>query len=173
MVFRPRHTARPQLWSRLRHVETHSSPLQLRAWRGFLTAHARLVAQLEDELAADADLALTWYEVLLLLRESAEGGLRMHELADSRLLSRSAATRLIDRMEAAGLVHRRAAEVDRRGTYVELSDEGLAALRRAAPVHLRGIGEHFTKHLDDEESAVVERVTMRIVAALESGNGGV
>ncbi len=150
-------------------MESDSSPLQMAAWRGFLTAHVRLVSRLEEELASEADLALTWYEVLLLLREGRAGGLRMHELADSRLLSRSAATRLIDRMEAAGLVRRRASDADRRGTYVELSDKGFEVLRRAAPVHLRGIHEHFSEYLDDEEASVVERVTRRIVAALEAG----
>lgn len=139
---------------------------RLAAWRGFLTAHARVVARLERELAEEAGLQLTWYEVLLLLREAPEGKLRMHELADSRLLSRSAATRLIDRIEAAGLVSRIASEDDRRGTFVELTPEGLATLRRAAPIHLRGIEEHFTGHLTDQDAIALRNVLGRVADAL-------
>ena len=139
---------------------------RMAAWRGFLTAHARVVARLERELAEEADLPLTWYEVLLLLREAPAGRLRMHELADSRLLSRSAATRLVDRIEAAGLVARVASEDDRRGTFVELTPLGLATLRRAAPVHLRGIDEHFTSHLSGQDATALRDVMGRIADAL-------
>lgn len=139
---------------------------QLSAWRTFLTAHARIVAKLEQELDVEHRLQLTWYEVLLLLREAPRGRLRMHELAESRLLSRSAATRLVDRMEAASLVERETSAHDRRGTFVSLTPEGLAALRRTAPVHLRGIEEHFVRHLSDEETEVVAEVMGRLAANL-------
>ena len=141
----------------------------LAAWRSSLTALTKIVDQLRAELGAESQLALDWYEVLLLLRES-DDGLRMHELADAQLLSRSAATRLVDRMAAAGLVARRPAEDDRRGTFVELTPKGLAALRRAAPVHLRGIQEHFAAHLSSDEAVVVAAAMDRIVAALDNGS---
>lgn len=146
-------------------MEARPSPQQLRAWRNSLTAFSKVIAQLERELRAEGDLALDWYEVLLLLRESKDG-LRMHELADAQLLSRSAATRLVDRMVAAGLVQRRTAEQDRRGTFVELTPEGLATLRRTAPIHLRGIEHHFSRHLSDEDAAVIAAVMGKIAAAL-------
>ena len=130
-----------------------------------LTAFSKIVAQLDTELVEEGDIALDWYEVLLLLRES-DNGLRMHELAESQLLSRSAATRLVDRIEAAGLVRRRASEEDRRGTFVELTDEGLATLRRTAPIHLRGIQEHFAAHLTEDEARVVEDVMSRVARGL-------
>ncbi len=144
---------------------------RMAAWRGFLTAHARIVTRLERELAREAELPLTWYEVLLLLREAPEGRLRMHELADSRLLSRSAATRLVDRIEAAGLVTRTTSEDDRRGTFVELTAEGLATLRRTAPIHLRGIQEHFTQHLSETDAAAVADVMSRVTEALAATDG--
>lgn len=147
-------------------METKPSPQHLKAWRACLTAHSRIIDQMTRELEAEAHLPLVWYEVLLLLRESRTGQLRMHELADLRLLSRSAATRLVDRMERAGLVRRTAAEQDRRGTFVELTDEGLAQLRAAAPIHLRGIEEHFAVHLSDDEAATVEAVMGRLADAL-------
>ncbi len=136
----------------------------MRAWRNSLTAFSKVLAQLEKELRAEGDLALDWYEVLLLLRES-KAGLRMHELADAQLLSRSAATRLVDRMVKAGLVQRRTAQQDRRGTFVELTPDGLATLRRTAPIHLRGIEHHFARHLSDEDAAVIAAVMGKIAAA--------
>lgn len=144
------------------------SPRQLRAWRSSLTAHSKVIARLDAELQAEGGIALDWYEVLLLLHES-EGGLRMHELADAQLLSRSAATRLVDRMVAAGLVGRRTAEEDRRGTFVDLTADGLATLRRTAPIHLRGIHDHFTQHLSDEEAVVIADAMRRIATALGVG----
>ncbi len=139
---------------------------QLSAWRSFLTAHARVISRLEDELSREADLPLTWYEVLLLLREAPGGRLRMHQLAESRLLSRSAATRLIDRIEAAGLVERATSAADRRGTFVTLTDRGLATLRRCAPLHLRGIEEHFARHLSPEETDIIAATMTRIARRL-------
>lgn len=149
-------------------MATAVADLDLHAWRSFLVAHARLVARLESELLDEAGLPLTWYEVLLILKESPEGRVRMHELAESRLLSRSAATRLVDRMEAAGLVRRVACDADRRGTFVELSEEGMAAFRMAAPLHVRGIREHFAAHIDRDEAATVATIMNRLVDALGS-----
>lgn len=146
-------------------MATKPSSLHLRAWRICLTAFSKVLAQLEAELRDEGHLALDWYEVLLLLHEN-EDGLRMHELADAQLLSRSAATRLIDRMEAAGFVRRRTAEDDRRGTFVELTGDGLSTLRRTAPIHLRGIEEHFARHLEDDEARLVALAMGRIAAEL-------
>jgi DNA-binding MarR family transcriptional regulator len=147
-------------------MEAIPSPQHMRAWRSSLTAHSRIVARMSDDLVREARLPLPWYEVLLLVKESATGQLRMHELADSRLLSRSAATRLVDRIERAGLVTRIAAEEDRRGTFVELTDDGLATLRAAAPIHLRGIQDYFAAQLSDDEAVMVDGVMRRMVEAL-------
>jgi DNA-binding MarR family transcriptional regulator len=119
-------------------------------WAAFLRAHAALTATLERELVAERDLPLAWYEVLLALRR-ADRPLRMQELAGSVLLSKSGLTRLVDRMEAAGLVERTSCPSDRRGVFVVPTRAGSAAFRAAAPVHLRGIGEHFTERLDGDD----------------------
>ncbi len=142
----------------------------LRAWRGFLQAHAHIVEQLSRELEEEAGLPLAWYEVLLILSEADGGRLRMHQLADSLLLSRSAATRFIDRMETAGLVERIQSLTDRRGTFVTLSASGRRRLRLARPIHDRGINEHFARHLDVSELAVFRSVMNRLAGAT-SGNG--
>jgi DNA-binding MarR family transcriptional regulator len=135
----------------------------------FLTANSKLVDRLGSEMLEETDVPLTWYEVLLYLRESPDQRLRMHELADSLLLSRSAATRFIDRMQEAGLVERTTCDDDRRGTYVAMTDRGREAFSRAAPVHLAGIDQHFARLIDAREATVIGEVMERILAALEPG----
>ena len=83
-------------------TEREPHPLQLEAWRSFLEAHARVTELLDAELRAQRDLPLGWYDVLVQLSE-AGGRRRMSELADAVLLSRSNCTRLVDRLDAAGL----------------------------------------------------------------------
>jgi DNA-binding MarR family transcriptional regulator len=79
---------------------------RLAAWRVFLTAHARAVGAIERDLAAGDFIPLTWYDVLVPLSEAPGGRLRLHELADRVVLSRSGLTRLLDRMERADLLRR-------------------------------------------------------------------
>ena len=137
---------------------------RLDAWRAFLRAHAVLTDALDRELQAERDLPLPWYDVLLNLAEADEDRLRMRDLAERVMLSRSGLTRLVDRMAAAGMVSRRPDPDDRRGTLACLTDAGLQTLRRAAPVHLRGIEQHFTRHLRDDEVEVVRAVFERVSA---------
>lgn len=136
----------------------------------FLTAHARVLDHLGRELEEATELPLTWYEVLLYLREAPDGRLRMHELADSLLLSRSAVTRFVDRMADAGLVQRTVCDSDRRGTFVEATARGRDLFRSAAPIHLEGIAAHFTGFLSDDEAAVVADVMARIADAARPGS---
>jgi DNA-binding MarR family transcriptional regulator len=103
--------------------------------------------------------------VLLNLAESPEGRLRMQELSASVLLSKSGLSRVVDRMEENGLVRRERSEDDRRGWFAVLTERGRSTLRRAAPVHLRGIQEHFARHLDDEEARVLTAALDRVTAA--------
>ena len=133
----------------------------MRAWRAFLEAHAAISKAMERELREECEFPLSWYDALVQLHE-AGGSLRMHELADRLLLSRSATTRFADRLERAGLIERRSATSDRRGTVVLLTTEGKAELRRTAPVHMRGIGEHFVGRFDAEELATIELLFDRL-----------
>lgn len=146
-------------------VGTTPPEAQLAAWRAFLRAHATVVDRLDRELQQEQDLPLAWYEVLLHLAEAPDGRLRLSELAAVVLLSRSGITRLVDRLVAAGLVERQACRTDRRGSFAVLTTEGRARLRRAAPVHLRGIQEHFTAHLDDEELDAIRSGLEKVTGA--------
>lgn len=140
-------------------------PAQLAAWRAFLEAHALTVDNLARELRETEGLPLAWYDVLVQLQESPGGRLRMQDLADAVLLSKSGVTRLVDRMERAGLVERARCTDDRRGTFAALTPAGRQRLRDTAPTHLRGVAEHFAGLLDDAEAAVLERLLLRIAEA--------
>jgi DNA-binding MarR family transcriptional regulator len=140
----------------------------LAAWRSLLEAHAAVVELLSRELEEGRGLPLGWYDVLLTLDRSPEQRLRMQELAQSVLLSKSGLTRLIDRMEAKGLVRREPSPSDRRGAFAVLTSQGRSVFRRAAPVHLRGIQEHFARHLDDDEAATLFDTLSRVTAAARS-----
>jgi DNA-binding MarR family transcriptional regulator len=124
---------------------------ELGAWRAFLRAHSIVSRKLEAELVAEHDLPLASYDVLLQLAEAPGRRLRMTQLADRVLLSRSGLTRLVDRLERDGLVERQACPNDARGTLAVVTDSGLGRLRAAAPTHLRGVGEHVTSRLTDAE----------------------
>lgn len=142
---------------------THQDP-RLAAWSTFLRVHARVVRELERELQADQDLALTDYDVLVQLAAAPERHLRMSDLADRLLLSRSGATRLVDRLVADGLVERVTCESDRRGQWAALTDAGFARLRRASATHLRGVAHHFLDRLSPDDLAALERMLDGVVA---------
>jgi DNA-binding MarR family transcriptional regulator len=127
---------------------------QFEAWRAFLRAQAELIRTLDRELETEQGLPITFFDVLVQLSQ-AGGRLRMSELADAVLLSRSGVTRLVDRMVRDGLVRREACPTDRRSMYAALTTEGKRALARARPVHLRGVAEHFGRHLSDEEAKML------------------
>jgi DNA-binding MarR family transcriptional regulator len=114
---------------------------------------------LETELQRERDLPLSWYDVLLHLSEAPGGRLRMRQLAARLVITQGGVMRLIHRMQAAGLVTRAACESDGRGTYAVLTDQGHEVLRKAAPVHLRGVQEHFLGQLEAQEVEVL-RVAM-------------
>jgi DNA-binding MarR family transcriptional regulator len=110
-----------------------------------------VIRRLERDLAEKAGMPLAWYDVLLQLAEAPERRLRMAELADRVLLSRSGLTRLIDRLQSEGLVCREPYPGDARGTYTVLEPAGLDRLRRAAPVHLEGVQDYWLSRYTDEE----------------------
>jgi DNA-binding MarR family transcriptional regulator len=141
---------------------------KMAAWKAFLTAHARITDQLARELRDTEGFPLTWYDVLVQLSEADGHRLRMQELAERVLLSKSGLTRLIDRMEREGYVERSPCPDDRRGTFATMTDAGYERIRRTAPTHLAGVREHFTDLLDEDEARVLARTLDRVVARLET-----
>ena len=135
---------------------------RLATWAAFLRAHARVVRELEQELEAEHRLALTDYDVLVQLAATEDRRLRMSELADRLILSRSGVTRLVDRLVAEGMVERVSCETDRRGQWAALTDAGLGRLRTATPTHLRGVAEHFLDRLSPDELASMRDMLVRL-----------
>jgi DNA-binding MarR family transcriptional regulator len=142
-----------QLFSQQLHSEiTVSRPTrkQRAIWRVFFECAYALIDILDAELQAEGGMSLRWYDVLVVLEE-AEHPVRMNELASRILASKSGLTRVVDRMEEAGLVERRRPRQDRRAIEVVMTETGAQALRAARLVHRRGIYEHFAQHLDDDD----------------------
>lgn len=130
-------------------------------WRSFLEAHAAIAAQLGAELQEQRAMSLGWYEVLLRLSE-AGGRMRMQELAAVLIVNKSSLTRQVDRLEEKGFVLRERAAQDGRGQYAVLTSKGRDALRRAGPVHLRGIQRHFAAHLTDSDVVALARAFAKL-----------
>jgi DNA-binding MarR family transcriptional regulator len=132
---------------------------QLTAWRRFLQAHAVLTRRLEADLLAEHQLPLASYDVLVQLVEAPERRLRMTELAQRVLISRSGLTRLVDRLEREGLVRREACDDDARGLFAVLTDDGYERLRRASSTHLRGVQSYAIGRLDDSQVAALAEIS--------------
>lgn len=145
---------------------------KVEAWRALLEAHAAVLDHLSAELEMETSLPVTFYDVLLHLNEAPGHQLPMHELAARVLISKSGLTRLVDRMTAEGLVERRRGDDDRRVVYAGLTESGRTRLVGAAPVHLRGIDEHFGRHLSEGEADTLRTLLRRVADANGTpGNG--
>jgi DNA-binding MarR family transcriptional regulator len=140
----------------------------LQAWTALLRAHATLLRQLESDLETQTGLALADFDVLGQLA-AAGGSLRMTELAERALISRSGMTRRVARLVGDGLVSRARADCDSRGVVIALTEAGVARLTDTAPVHLRGVHELFVAQLDDKELAVLETALAKVT--LDCGFG--
>jgi DNA-binding MarR family transcriptional regulator len=143
----------------------------LNAWRSFLNAHAAVLARVEDELSSAGLPPLSWYDVLWPLYRARKRTLRAGELAASVVtISRSGLTRLVDRIEAAGLLRRRPSARDRRGTEIVLTREGAAMLRRMWPVYAAEIRRSFVDVLGDDEAAALHDSLVRVHEAARRVN---
>ena len=138
------------------------------AWRSVMTASTRVNSILAQEMEAETSLSLDWYGILLILAQSDHAAMRPSDLAAQIGLSRSATTRLVDRLEHSGLVDRRACGSDRRGTFVTLTPQGHQAFTSAGRVHLRGIDEHVGSHLTEDDLAQLGA----LLSKLADGVGG-
>lgn len=143
---------------------------RLAPWRAFLVAHARVSRRLDEELRAEHDVTFAEYDALLTIVRAPGRRIRMGQLADEVLLSKSGVTRLIDRLVGDGLVERSACVADARGAEAVLTDLGLARLRAASKTHLRGISEHFLGIVEPADLEVLERA-MTAVARLAGPAG--
>jgi len=136
-------------------------------WPLFLRTYSVLVDRLDSELTAAGGMPLTWFDVLVHLVDAPEGRMRMQDLSTAVLLSKSGLTRLVDRMERAGLLTRGACATDRRVVYAIITASGRSAFDRAAPVAFEGVREHFARHLAPGDEAALRGFFERILTALQ------
>lgn len=141
-------------------------------WRTFLQAHALISRRLDEELRTEQSMSLAEYDALLQLAVAPGRRLRMSQLADQVLLSRSGVTRLVDRLVAAGFVDRSQCSTDARGAEAVLTSLGLTRLRRASRTHLRGIDRYFIGPLSADELGAIGRSLGTIVEVLRTDPEG-
>src|SRR6266566_4893966 len=140
----------------------------LEAWGSLLRAHATLMRRLDTDLEQETGLALADFDVLAQLAK-AHGELRITELAERALISRSGMTRRVARLADEGLVRRDKASTDARGVVVALTKAGIARLDETAPVHARGISELFVAQLDDRQLALLEAALSKVIVDCSFG----
>ena len=139
-----------------------------RAWRGLLRTRACLVKQLDAELERAHGLPMSSYEVLHHLAQASGGRMRMRDLAERAQLSRSGLTRLVDRLERDGLLHRCSCDHDARGAYACLTDAGRERLQEARGTQVRVVREHFISRFSEGELSAMAEMWERIAPC----NGG-
>jgi len=139
------------------------SPERLRCWSLYFQSAVTLLDVLNEELEREAGITLRWYDVLIHLQESPQG-IPMNELAERILYSKSGFTRVVDRMEEAGLVRRVRPEHDRRTILIVLTDKGAETMEYARRYHRNGIEEHFAAHMTDNEIKVLTRALEKVGA---------
>jgi DNA-binding MarR family transcriptional regulator len=141
------------------------SATELAAWRGMLQMHAQITQALDAQMRTEHGLSVSSYEVLMFLAAAPERRLRMAEIADQVLLSRSGLTRLVDRLVQLGYVTRCAAENDGRGAYAELTDAGLEKFQAAQRTHREGVREFYLDHLSTTDTVVLGDIFTRLAAS--------
>ncbi|MDQ2810384.1 MAG: MarR family transcriptional regulator [Actinomycetota bacterium] len=135
------------------------------AWRALLFAENALVRIFDDELQQECGTSLQVYDVLIRIWLAPCHTLRMSELAESAVLSRSWITRRVDRLEKSGLVERFSSGDDGRGVCVRLTPAGEQAFARLEASHAASIERHFSAYITEEEAVVVARLLERVTAA--------
>lgn len=137
---------------------------QHKSWGALLIAHAKATARVGQRVEAEGGLPLDWYDVLLVLEYAPDNHLRMGELAEHVTLSRSGLTRLIDRIEAAGLVERHLCPSDRRAFETVLTPKGREAREKSWPIYARAIAEEFGSRYSEEEAQLLGELLARQIA---------
>jgi len=138
------------------------------AWRGLLVAHSRLVPAVEADLRSAGQVSLSWYDVLLELNAAPGRRLRMSELGERAVLSRTRVSRVVDELAAAGLAERQPDHADGRSSFAALTPAGRAALRRAWPVYRQAIGRHLGARLTEAQCLQLATLLARAVTGTEA-----
>lgn len=142
---------------------------EMRIWRSFLAASQSVLQSIDADLKADASLTLDDYEVLVHLSEEPARRLRMSELSERLLHSRSRLTQRIDRMERKGLVTREKCGDDARGTWAVLTDDGWRTIVDAAPGHLAEVRRVLIDRIPDADRVALADILARLATPPADG----
>lgn len=143
------------------------SPARL-AWYQTLNAMTALLELMDRELQQDCAVPLAWYDVMIEVYRSPDHSIRMSELADRVLLSRSWITRRVRQLEDAGLLTRTVAPDDQRGIIASLTPSGLQTFRKMERSHQASVNRHFSAHLNDHDARLIEQRFASIAAHARS-----
>lgn len=143
------------------------SPAELKAWRKYLVASRRLFEALDTDLE-EHELSLADYEVLAQLSDAPDRTMRMSDLADQALVSRSRLSHRIKVMEKAGWVRREACPSDKRGSFAVLTPKGSKAILTAAPDHIENVRTRFISLLSKEDQRVLAQIFERVTDELKN-----
>jgi DNA-binding MarR family transcriptional regulator len=142
-----------------------------KAWRAWLYSAQLLMDRLDRELTRETGISHAYYEILVALSETPGRMLRMSELADRCLSSRSRLSHAVSRLEERGWVRRQVYEEDGRGQLAVLTDEGFAALESAAPVHVESVRTHLFDQLSPEQVAAMRDLGETLLRHLDPNAG--
>jgi DNA-binding MarR family transcriptional regulator len=134
------------------------------AWRGLLVAHSRLVPAVEADLRATGQVPLSWYDVLLELNDAPDRRLRMSELGQRTVLSRTRVSRVVDELATAGLAERQPDQADGRSSFAALTPAGREALRRAWPVYRQAIHRQLTARMTPQQCRELAALLGQVIA---------
>src|SRR6516162_9022965 len=153
-------------------VAEDQEDLAVAAWRGLLVAHSRLVPSVEADLRSAGQVSLSWYDVLLELNAAPGRRLRMSELGQRAVLSRTRVSRVVGELAAAGLAERQPDEEDGRSSFAALTPAGRNALRRAWPVYRQAIRSRLSAHLTTQQCRQLATLLDRAAAGAEADRPG-
>jgi DNA-binding MarR family transcriptional regulator len=142
-------------------------PEEQKAWRAWLFSSMLLQDRLDRELTHETGISHAYYEILVALSEAPERMLRMSQLADRCLSSRSRLSHAVSRLEERGWVRRQTCEGDGRGLLAVLTDEGFAALEAAAPVHVEGVRTHLFDQLSPAQVVAMREIGETLLKHLD------
>ena len=141
------------------------NPTEMKAWRSYIIASRRMLEALDTDLDGH-DLSMADYEILAQLSDAPERKMRMSELAEIALLSRSRLSHRIKVMEKAGWVKREACPSDKRGYFAVMTAKGWKAIVAAAPDHVESVRTRFVDHLNKSDQEVLAQIFSRIECSL-------
>lgn len=141
------------------------NPREMKAWRSYIIASRRLLEALEQDLE-DHDLSMPDYEVLAQLSEAPGRQLRMSELAEIAMISKSRLSHRITVMEKAGWVRREACTEDKRGSWAVMTEKGYKAIVKAAPDHVNSVRNRFLDQLNPKDQETMASLFDRIESGL-------